>query len=264
MLCKLLLCGEDVTKRDLYEQEPGYLIHNLSCDLSDYKQLIHLCFSPIASSPLIAALVRSICIHHFTNTKDIKWPTISLDEQLEDIRKGSAGVNARVDALHRIGRQSHKDDNTLKVVVPLLNTNDVKLQRHVIAVIATLSPGDIQSRVIPLFGGIHEQKQDSNADLEIILKEIEEESRHNVLECEKRILQLSKMEIDDIRVLDKLLEFLNHFQPDYRRAAAKGLQQKHLCKSEKTSLALMKRGEKEAYPSVRMEIVTALSHQQTK
>jgi hypothetical protein len=70
VLSKLLLFGEDV-ERDLYNWRSDSIVQSLSCEWPVYKDLIELCWNDSASTPLVAAIIRSICVDKFQDPQNI-------------------------------------------------------------------------------------------------------------------------------------------------------------------------------------------------
>lgn len=137
VLSKLLLCGNSVDKKKLYDEEIKSLVSDLPCDVADYTSLINFCFHPSCTAPLGSALVQSLCIHHFTPPSSIKEPTVDVDEALEQIH--SAEAEDRVNGLIELSKVITKTKEIMESVGGLLADEDPLVQRHAIGVLSTLS-----------------------------------------------------------------------------------------------------------------------------
>lgn len=98
---------------DLYDYKSSSVTSHLPCDIPSYIKLITMCFNPKLTAPLIAAMVRSIAIHHFTHGGEYVPPAVNVDNQLSQLTEED--LREVVDALITLGKIQQKDTRTLGV-----------------------------------------------------------------------------------------------------------------------------------------------------
>ncbi len=255
---KLLLHGQQVDL-DMYDWKTDNIrLLDLPCDLPEYAQLIQMCFDPsTASAPLVAALSRSISIHHFTERGHICWSNVVVNEQLVALEQGN--LDSKIDSLLTIGLSEFKDDRILQLVVTLLHGSDVMVQRHAMAVVATLPPQEIYTRVLKLWKSQDVRGldvKDVHEQLELFLKALDNGSV--IAEHIDKNMGFLEGTYDE-GVFKRLLELLHAPSMLYRKTAAQALR-KSFQWNQKLVPVLTKALEKERHPTVRMEIVTSLSY----
>lgn len=264
MLSKLLLHGEHVNDSLIdWETETLSLSSKLPCDVPSYLELSQMCFNESLASPLVASFTRSITLHHFTELGEhIKWSTNE-----KDVLNGldSSDEEKRVSGLLEMASLKHKSEALLAKLAPLLNnSSNSKLQMHAIATTTTLSPHEIQLRLIPLLTNpqIHTK---SEQDIHTLMQHLDEKLnlQNDLIGTVKIIEKLAAVESDDIAIMDKLVEILKDGQPEWREAAAKGLSKKaHLLKkNQKKIIPELKEALKKEknFVNIKLALLNALS-----
>jgi hypothetical protein len=116
----------------------------ITCDIPAYTDVINLCFMASSSAAIIAAYIRSICLHHFGG-----YNPESNNVDISEIHKSakSSIPNIKMEALQSISMLKEKNDNIMKIIAHALDDSDGRIVNQAIAAITTISPQQIQAKL---------------------------------------------------------------------------------------------------------------------